>query len=1021
MASFDKADLDYLINGIVSGLGGSVGRGASYGRKISERDFVRAEEDHYEKMSNAERDNIPWEVLKYKKDKIDYEEKERKLAERLLEIEQELNDTAEEKADLLEAVNNGTATEDQLERLEEFLALEKERYSVLEKQYDLSKKQQNLSLFSAAVKDGQKIQNTIKGIYGEITKLTEPWAKADHAASQYAKTIGLTKKGMDQLRSSSIDNVVSGKIGAKYNMSTDELLQAQTNYVKGIGRNVRMSDADQENMAAMHAVMGERGNELAVLFENFGVSMSSTAEHAGKMFEDASKAGISFEKYTDNVAKNFKIAQNYTFKNGIKGLESMAKKATAIRLDMQQVAALADKVSTVEGAIDVSAKLQVLGGPFAQFADPLGMLNEGLNDMEGLQDRMAKMIGGMGSFDKATGEVKVSAFNKQRIKAAAEAMGVSYDNLMESVNAQAKRGEIDKQISASVTASALPEEMKELIRNSGSFKDGKAGVSIRGQFKSLDELSGDDYDALKQETQTESQDIKDIAVDLRSIKDARDGYAKQREAVEAKLFSFLGNIEKWLTGLLAGWNIMHFTNAILKGILAAVSIGGNFGNMFNGRSRMGGSGNRIGERGRFNSITKALSERNGVVGKIGKGLRTARVKMLRGTRSLSRLGSTSLNGVGNAITNTVGGAAKGQIVKGGVSRTLKRAAIKTLGKQGAQTAISMGGKLAVGVAKGGPLGIVGAVGDVVTDSLVASGKMKKGGVGHHIAKGASGAASGAAVGMMLGSIIPGIGTAIGGAIGGIIGGVTGLFKAGKAKQERKLEEKLAGSGIEVKGEYGRRKLKKINKALETGEISDRMRRKLEKNGDITLLDKIDETKIKRAEKKKKLLEAEGVLDKKKKLNIAKNRFGTANFTVGTANFGGRGLSSFNGLFGRKQSIMGSAIHYGKKTAGAIKNAKDKAGIIIKGIRENGISGAWEAIKANKGALGNDSGKIKENVAQKDFNININGTLKLTGENGQSVDIIGELRKNPQLLRSLADMISKEISYLDKGANVVQKG
>ena len=48
----------------------------------------------------------------------------------------------------------------------------------------------------------------------------------------------------------------------------------------------------------------------------------------------------------------------------------------------------------------------------------------------------------------------------------------------------------------------LPEEMKELIMNSGTFKDGKAGVSIRGQFKSLDELSGEDYEALKNGTKT---------------------------------------------------------------------------------------------------------------------------------------------------------------------------------------------------------------------------------------------------------------------------------------------------------------------------------------------------------------------------------------------------------------------------------------------------------------------------------------------------------------------------------------
>ena len=51
----------------------------------------------------------------------------------------------------------------------------------------------------------------------------------------------------------------------------------------------------------------------------------------------------------------------------------------------------ADKVSTLQGAVETSASLQVLGGPFAQFSDPLGMLNEGLTDMESLFDRFQKM------------------------------------------------------------------------------------------------------------------------------------------------------------------------------------------------------------------------------------------------------------------------------------------------------------------------------------------------------------------------------------------------------------------------------------------------------------------------------------------------------------------------------------------------------------------------------------------------------------------------------------------------------
>jgi hypothetical protein len=49
---------------------------------------------------------------------------------------------------------------------------------------------------------------------------------------------------------------------------------------------------------------------------------------------------------------------------------------------------------------------------------------------------------------------------------------MSYDSLMESVNAQARRGEIEKQMKASANSKNPDEDMQELIKNSGTFKDG---------------------------------------------------------------------------------------------------------------------------------------------------------------------------------------------------------------------------------------------------------------------------------------------------------------------------------------------------------------------------------------------------------------------------------------------------------------------------------------------------------------------------------------------------------------------
>lgn len=997
----------------------------------------------------------------------------------------------------LENVDNYKKYKKQIEEvqdeIEEFIKLEEEGVELSEEQLerkkeliDLQTKYNNAyaaanstSSFRIMTRDAGNLINSIKALYSSIKQLTDPWAKADAAASKYAKTVAMSAKGMENLRKDTINNVAGNNLAIKYNTSTEELLAAQENYIKASGRNIRVSNGDQENIAAMEAVAKGRGIEMAALMDNFGVGVSDTADRLGKMFSDASKEGISFEKYSDNVAKNIKLAQNYTFKNGLKGLESMAKKATAMKMDMQQVATLADNVSTVEGSIDVASKLQVLGGSFAQLADPLGMLNEGLNDMEGLQDRLIKMVGGLGTFNKETGEVEVSAFNKQRVKAAAKAMGVSYDSLMESATAQARRGEISKQIESSEIAKGLSDEMKELIKNTGTFKDGKAGVSIRGQFKSLDQLTEADKESLKKETQTESEDIKDIAYNTRSLVDIQQGREKQTAAWQAQMVENTGtgdtmkNIESYLGE--SGW-FHGVLTAIQVAVIAgqAMSAISNLGGMFrnvggllkNGFSRIfkgraGGVANRIFGGGNGGGILKNTLGRGA---SLPPGTRLNSAGRLINA-STGRFVSTKGLNMASGAANRIAGTAGSTIFKGGVQQTAKRALIKTVGKNAAGKVLGAGAKIAAGTAASaalaGPLGLVGMAGDMITDSLVASGKMKKGGTGHHVAKGLSGTASGAAIGATVGSIIPVIGTLAGGLIGGAIGGIRGLFKAGTAKKQAKLERKF---GVKINGDYGRSKTEQIGHALKTGYISDKMRKKLEKNGDQALLAKIDqkaaEQRAKGIEPKKMgyhegtwgkiaktgllgpiaLMKSWGsTIKSSKTFNRAMNKVKSKFYKSGIGKMYrklsmpdsklGKGLGAA-GKIGLGTALLGpigglavgaSMLYKNyKKKENSLKHSSGKsAKEILDSYKTNGIKPIPE-----KGTASTYGGVDKTNkdihIKSDPHNINLNGTLNLRGENGQSVDLISDLKKNPDMMRNLAGMVSNEMSVIQKGANVIQR-
>ena len=865
----------------------------------------------------------------------------------------------------------------------------------------------------------KKIGGSLKGIDQTIMGFVNPWAKADKAASDYVKTIGATKAGLESLRKSTIENVVQSKIGINYNMSTDELIEAQQRYIQGIGRSIRIDNTQQESLAAMHSVMQGREMDLAAAFENFGVNLNGVAEHAGKMFSDASKSGLSFEKYSDNVAKNIKIAQNYTFKNGLKGLEGMAKKAAALKLDMGQVASFADKVSTIEGSIDVASKLQVLGGQFAAIADPMAMLSEGLMDMEGLTDRVIKMVGGLGGFNKKTGEVEVSAFNKQRIKAAAQAMGIDYSQLMESVNTSARRSEVEKQINSSSNARGLNEDMQELIKNTASFnKEGKAGVSINGEFKTLDQLTNNDYKELVKETQSESEDIKDIAKNVRSLLDIRTGTKKEKEAIQARITerTSLGDKMKSLTDTVGRTNWLLGTLVVGQGISAVIDIFSNLkdiGSLIGrfgkgGKSTTGLIGGRFGNgggNGGNGGVVGKLFVKNGnnAVSSPGKSMTQGAKKSVRkgekkiGGRLATKFGESRLGeNIGRKSVDAIKkvdvlGKELSQRGYTKIGGTLEKTALKQAKNIGLSKIPKYGGKkiaeatakkvalkFATRAIKGGALGFVGAAGNIATDMLVDSGKIKKGGAAHTAMKVGSTALEGAAIGAILGPV----GAAVGAAVGGI--------KMAKIKREMAIDNRLQSMGIERKGEYGARSYKLIDKALATGKISNRMRRKLERNGDIDILNAIEK---KKEEKKEK----------------ASKRLSKGTFTVNTAYFNGNAFGA---------SKISSALDL----LNPIKMGQKKlefAGSLLKGDsnRISKISGIPESgkkikISENVSKYGNS-----QNRARNSYDINISGTITLvSGTSGKEVDITDKLLDNDTFITELTNKIINEKGLHNYGTN-----
>ena len=125
----------------------------------------------------------------------------------------------------------------------------------------------------------------------------------------------------------------------------------------------------------------EATGKMAGNMNLFGLGVKDSMNIFAEMTELSRRTGVSASVTAKKFESNLKIANTYNFKNGVEGVKQMTVEATKLGIKMESVAALADKVSSPEGAIETAAKLQVLGGSFAQMADPMMLLNQGITDM----------------------------------------------------------------------------------------------------------------------------------------------------------------------------------------------------------------------------------------------------------------------------------------------------------------------------------------------------------------------------------------------------------------------------------------------------------------------------------------------------------------------------------------------------------------------------------------------------------------------------------------------------------------
>jgi hypothetical protein len=384
------------------------------------------------------------------------------------------------------------ATGEQKDILEEELRQVKElevRYKRIAKETSNIVKAQEFS--ASALQTSKNLLGGITSAYGSIVSYTRYLAEIDKKIKMSALNMGILDTQTKSFRKSLAD---AGRITNEFGINQGQLAEMQAAYTEEMGRTVMLGKDGLVAIGAMAAATGlgaEGAAKMAADFELIGYSAERTGEFIDQTMNDSSKMGLNASKVVKAISNNIKLLNKYNFKGGVAGLKKMAETTTRLGVDMNFATGMAEKLFDIEGAVQMSAQLQVLGGSFSNLADPFHLMYMARNDVAGLTEEIGKAVEQSVEFNSKTGEFDMSGLELHRLRKIAEQTGIAFEDLVTAGKNAKKFSMIEGQVSFSIG-----DEEKEFLMNTAKLdKNGKAYIEVNGEKKFLSALgkSGNEF------------------------------------------------------------------------------------------------------------------------------------------------------------------------------------------------------------------------------------------------------------------------------------------------------------------------------------------------------------------------------------------------------------------------------------------------------------------------------------------------------------------------------------------------
>jgi len=545
---------------------------------------------------------------------------------------------------LSDSIEEYKANEQQLSEIEKRRLAELERhYETVQKTLRLNERsisvlQENVSLTKSI---GTSLQTNLIAFAATTFAVSELWSylnKADELTKQLILNFGDSGVSASNIKNETFNtNILIAEMGGRL----EDVVKIQQNIadINGLTRNYTSDQLKNIVAIAKGTSLGvDEASKLVGEFSLMGYGVNDIKTGIENSVNEFDSLGLNSGKILKNISQNLEQYKKFRFQNGIEDFKKLAQFAEQTRISMNSTFSVIEKFRTIEGMLDASAQLMVLGGEFAKI-DPFKFSFLARNNPAEFNKELGKLTSNIASFNKETNSFdKISDIDFDRLRAVAEATSIPLNELTEAAK---KAAQVNFNKSQIFIGNEKQREMLANLAELSSKRNGVAVIKIDGNEVALKDLTKEQLKLFDAQQKT----LEDRAVDSRSFNEALSDLVEETKSlllpVIELLNSSLSTLRTATTSIKETFGSKGVAIAMIAGIITGAgllkAVFAGFGGMLNIFT------------GKFSNLLSKilpLSKASSSIGSAGGMLGSGKDMMLGGFGSAAKLAGLGVAAIG---------------------------------------------------------------------------------------------------------------------------------------------------------------------------------------------------------------------------------------------------------------------------------------------------------------------------------------------------------------------------------------